>query len=47
MIQNFSVFDFTLDDGEMDAIKALDTKTTAFFNHRDPRVGGAAEHPQA
>ena len=36
MIQNFSVFDFALNDDEMDAIKALDTKTTAFFNHRDP-----------
>ena len=36
MIENFSVFDFALNDGEMDAIKALDTKTTAFFNHRDP-----------
>jgi 2,5-diketo-D-gluconate reductase A len=29
MIQNFSVFDFALNDYEMDAIKALDTKTTA------------------
>jgi 2,5-diketo-D-gluconate reductase A len=36
MTQNFSVFDFALSDDEMDAIKALDTKTTAFFNHRDP-----------
>jgi diketogulonate reductase-like aldo/keto reductase len=37
MVENFLIFDFTLDDGDMDAIKALDTKATAFFNHRDPQ----------
>lgn len=36
MIENFSVFDFTLSDEEMNAIKALDTEKSAFFNHRDP-----------
>jgi 2,5-diketo-D-gluconate reductase A len=36
MIQNFTVFDFELSDDDMSAIKALDTKTTAFFDHRDP-----------
>lgn len=36
MIENFSVFDFTLSDDEMNAIKALDTEKSAFFNHRDP-----------
>ena len=34
--QNFSVFDFQLSDADMDAIRALDRKTTAFFDHRDP-----------
>jgi diketogulonate reductase-like aldo/keto reductase len=37
MIENFSVFDFELSDGDMSAIKALDTQTTAFFDHRDPK----------
>jgi 2,5-diketo-D-gluconate reductase A len=37
MAENFSVFDFQLDDADMDAIKALDRKTTAFFDHRDPK----------
>ena len=36
MIENFTVFDFELSDDDMSAIKALDTKTTAFFDHRDP-----------
>lgn len=36
MVENFSVFDFTLGDDEMNAIKALDTEKSAFFNHRDP-----------
>lgn len=36
MIQNFSVFDFALSDEDMDAIKTLDTTTSAFFDHRDP-----------
>ena len=36
MLENFSVFDFTLSAGDMDAIRTLDTNMTAFFNHRDP-----------
>lgn len=36
MIENFSVFDFELSDADMSAIRALDTKTSAFFDHRDP-----------
>jgi 2,5-diketo-D-gluconate reductase A len=35
--ENFSVFDFELSDGDMSAIMALDTQTTAFFDHRDPK----------
>lgn len=36
MVENLSVFDFMLTDEDMTAIEALDTKTTAFFDHRDP-----------
>lgn len=36
MLENFSVFDFELSQAEMEAIAALDTKTTSFFDHRDP-----------
>ena len=38
MQQNFDVFDFTLTDEEMQSIAALDTKTSAFFSHRDPNM---------
>jgi 2,5-diketo-D-gluconate reductase A len=38
MAENFSVFDFELDDAEMASIAALDTKTSSFFDHRDPAV---------
>lgn len=37
MIENFNVFDFELSDADMNAIRALDTQTTAFFDHRDPK----------
>ena len=36
MEQNFNVFDFALDASDMAAIAALDTSTSAFFDHRDP-----------
>jgi 2,5-diketo-D-gluconate reductase A len=36
IVQNLSVFNFELSEEDMSAIKALDTKTTAFFDHRDP-----------
>lgn len=36
MIENFAVFDFELSPEDMEKIKAMDTKTTAFFDHRDP-----------
>ena len=38
MIQNLDVFDFSLTDGDMAAIAALDTKTSAFFSHTDPNM---------
>lgn len=38
MEENFNVFDFELSPEEMAAIATLDTKTSAFFDHRDPAV---------
>ena len=36
MIENISVFDFELNAEDMAAIPTLDTKTSSFFDHRDP-----------
>jgi diketogulonate reductase-like aldo/keto reductase len=36
--ENFNVFDFELGPEDMDAIVALDTKTSSFFDHRDPKM---------
>ncbi len=36
MIQNIDVFDFTLDQEDMTAIRALDEKESLFFSHYDP-----------
>ncbi len=45
MTENIDVFDFELTSDEMAAIAALDTKTSSFFDHRDPetvkRLAGA------
>jgi diketogulonate reductase-like aldo/keto reductase len=38
MEENFNIFDFDLSAEDMEAIKALDTKTSSFFNHRDPTM---------
>ena len=38
MIENISVFDFELSTEEMAAIETLDTKTSSFFDHRDPAM---------
>lgn len=38
MAQNLNVFDFALTDGDMAAIAALDTATSAFFSHYDPAM---------
>ncbi|KFE58452.1 oxidoreductase, aldo/keto reductase family protein [Hyalangium minutum] len=38
MVENLAVFDFELDDAEMESIVALDTKTSSFFDHRDPAI---------
>ncbi|MBK6978212.1 MAG: aldo/keto reductase [Cytophagaceae bacterium] len=36
MEENFNIFDFELNTEDMEKIKTLDTKTSAFFDHRDP-----------
>ncbi len=36
MIENISVLDFELSTEDMAAIATLDTKTSSFFDHRDP-----------
>ena len=36
MIENISVFDFELSAEDVTAITTLDTKTSSFFDHRDP-----------
>jgi diketogulonate reductase-like aldo/keto reductase len=36
--ENFNVFDFALGSDDMAAIATLDTKTSSFFDHRDPEI---------
>ena len=36
MIENLNVFDFTLTDEDMEAIRALDEESSSFFSHYDP-----------
>lgn len=38
MIQNIDVFDFTLDQEDINTIKALDEKNSLFFSHYDPTI---------
>jgi 2,5-diketo-D-gluconate reductase A len=38
MAENFAVFDFELDQGDVEAIATLDKKTSSFFDHRDPAM---------
>lgn len=38
MEQNFNVFDFTLNDDEMDQILKLDLPQSQFFSHQDPAM---------
>jgi 2,5-diketo-D-gluconate reductase A len=37
-VENFNVFDVELSPEDMEAIGTLDTKTSSFFDHRDPAV---------
>lgn len=38
IVENLDIFDFELDAEEMAAIATLDTKTSSFFDHRDPAM---------
>ncbi len=38
MMENISVFDFELSADDMAAITTLNTKTSSFFDHRDPKM---------
>jgi 2,5-diketo-D-gluconate reductase A len=38
MAENFNIFDFDLAPEDMAAIATLDTKTSSFFDHRDPNM---------
>ena len=38
MLENINVFDFELSAEDMAAITTLDTKTSSFFDHRDPTM---------
>jgi 2,5-diketo-D-gluconate reductase A len=38
IVENFNVFDVELSAEDMAAIAALDTKTSSFFDHRDPNM---------
>ncbi|OAN54798.1 aldo/keto reductase [Sphingobium sp. TCM1] len=38
MAQNFDIFDFDLDAGDLDAITKLDQNASSFFDHRDPAM---------
>ena len=38
IVENFSIFDFDLNPEDMAAMRTLDTKTSSFFDHRDPNV---------
>jgi 2,5-diketo-D-gluconate reductase A len=38
MVENLNVFDFELEANDMENIKTLDTKTSLFFDHRNPEI---------
>lgn len=38
IVENFDVFDVELSSKDMEAIATLDTRTSSFFDHRDPEV---------
>ena len=38
IVENLNVFDVELSPEEMAAIATLDTKTSSFFDHRDPKM---------
>ena len=38
MEENFQIFDFALNEEEMQKIRALDTGESLFFSHYDPKT---------
>lgn len=38
IVENINIFDFELSTEDMAAIASLDTKTSSFFDHRDPAI---------
>lgn len=38
MVENINIFDFELSTEDMEAITTLDTKTSSFFDHRNPEM---------
>lgn len=38
MVENLNIFDFELEEDDMKRIAALDTNTSQFFSHRDPKI---------
>ena len=38
MQENFNVFDFTLNEADMQKIQVLDEAESAFFSHYDPET---------
>lgn len=38
IIENFNIFDFEMSIEDIESIRSLDTKTSLFFNHRDPEI---------
>lgn len=38
IVENFNVFDVELSPEDMAAVATLDTKTSSFFDHRDPKM---------
>lgn len=38
MVENLNIFDFELEEDDMKRIAALDTDTSQFFSHRDPKI---------
>lgn len=38
MDENFNIFDFKLSSEDLQALQALDTQSSLFFNHRDPAM---------
>ena len=38
IIENFNIFDFELTPEDMKTIATLDTKSSSFFDHRDPNI---------